>query len=77
MRLRACAAGIFFLVTVAGCAENSQQQALADAEGGYTALAVFTVDPTSLLYTDVAAGAAPSDNPWHWTGFALYPPEWR
>lgn len=75
MRITACAVGMLFLVTAAGCAENRQQQALADAEGGYTAPAsIYSVmDPTSLVYTDVAAGAAPSDNPWRWTGFALHP----
>jgi hypothetical protein len=26
-----------------------------------------------LVYTDVAAGAAPNDNPWRWTGFLLHP----
>ncbi len=58
MRTTAWAVGMFFLVTVAGCAENRQQQALADAEGGYTAPAsIYSVmDPTSLVYTDVAAG---------------------
>ena len=55
--------------------ETSQQQASADADGGYTAPAsIYSVmDPTSLVYTDVAAGAAPNDNPWRWTGFLLHP----
>lgn len=67
--------GIFLLVTSAGCAENSQQHMLVDAGGGYTAPAsIYSVmDPTSLVYSDVAAGATPSDNPWRWTGFALHP----
>ena len=48
---------------------------MADADGGYTAPAsIYSVmDPTSLVYTDVAAGAAPSDNPWRWAGFLLHP----
>ena len=29
--------------------------------------------PTSLVYTDVAAGASANDNPWRWTGFLLHP----
>jgi hypothetical protein len=63
------------LATAIGCAENRQQQAAADADGGYTAPAsIYSVmDPTSLVYTDVAAGAAPSDNPWRWAGFLLNP----
>jgi hypothetical protein len=67
--------GILLLATAVGCAGNSQQQEMADAAGGYTAPAsIYSVmDPTSLVYTDVAAGAAPSDNPWRWTGFFLHP----
>ena len=75
MRTTALAVGILLLVTAVGCAENRQQQASADAGGGYTAPAsIYSVmDPTSLVYTDVAAGASPSDNPWRWTGFLLHP----
>ena len=75
MRTTALAVGILLLATAVGCAENRQQQALADADGGYTAPAsIYSVmDPTSLVYSDVAAGAAPSDNPWRWTGFLLHP----
>ncbi len=75
MRTTALAVGIFLLATVVGCAGNSQQQASADADGGYTAPAsIYSVmDPTSLVYTDVVAGAAPSDNPWRWAGFLLHP----
>jgi hypothetical protein len=75
MRTTALAVGILFLATAVGCAENRQQQVAADADGGYTAPAsIYSVmDPTSLVYTDVAAGAAPSDNPWRWTGFLLHP----
>lgn len=67
--------GILLLATAVGCAENRQEQASADAAGSYTAPAsIYSVmDPTSLVYTDVAAGAAPSDNPWRWTGFFLHP----
>ena len=75
MRTTALAVGILLLATAVGCAENRQQQALADADRGFAAPAsIYSVmDPTSLVYTDVAAGAAPSDNPWRWAGFALYP----
>lgn len=75
MRTTALAVGILLLATAVGCAGNQQQQASADADGGYAAPAsIYSVmDPTSLVYTDVAAGAAPSDNPWRWTGFLLHP----
>jgi hypothetical protein len=75
MRTTALALGILLLATAVGCAENRQQQAAADADGGYTAPAsIYSVmDPTSLVYTDVAAGGTPSDNPWRWTGFLLHP----
>ena len=75
MRTTALAVGILLLATSVGCAGNSQQQASADADGGYTAPAsIYSVmDPTSLVYTDVAAGAAAYDNPWRWTGFLLNP----
>jgi len=75
MRTTALAVGILLLATVVGCAGNSQQQASADADGGYTAPAsIYSVmDPTSLVYTDVAAGAAANDNPWRWAGFLAYP----
>jgi hypothetical protein len=75
MRTTALAVGILLLITTVGCAGNRQQQASADADGGYSPPAsIYSVmDPTSLVYTDVAAGAAPSDNPWRWTGFLLHP----
>ena len=75
MRTTALAVGILLLATAVGCAGNPQQQASTDADGGYSPPAsIYSVmDPTSLIYTDVAAGAAPSDNPWRWTGFLLHP----
>ena len=75
MRTTALAMGILLLATAVGCAGNRQEQASADADEGYTPPAsIYSVmDPTSLVYTDVAAGAAPSDNPWRWTGFLLHP----
>lgn len=75
MRTTALAVGILLLATAVGCAENRQQQALADADGGYTAPAsIYSVmDSTSLIYTDVAAGAATNDNPWRWVAFILHP----
>jgi hypothetical protein len=75
MRTTALAVGLLLLATAVGCAGKNQQQASADADGGYTPPAsIYSVmDPTSLIYTDVAAGAAPSDNPWRWAGFLLHP----
>jgi hypothetical protein len=75
MRTTALALGILFLATAVGCAGNSQQQMSADTDGNYTPPAsIYSVmDPTSLVYTDVAAGAAPNDNPWRWVAFALHP----
>jgi hypothetical protein len=75
MRTTTLAVGILLLATAVGCAGNQQQQASADAEGGYAAPAsIYSVmDPTSLVYTDVAAGSAAYDNPWRWAGFLLYP----
>jgi hypothetical protein len=66
---------MLLLATAAGCAGNHQQQTSADADGSYTPPAsIYSVmDPTSLIYTDVAAGASPSDNPWRWSGFLLHP----
>ena len=74
MRTTALAVGML-LLAAAGCAGNHQQQTLADADGSYTPPAsIYSVmDPTSLIYTDVAAGASPSDNPWRWSGFLLHP----
>jgi hypothetical protein len=75
MRTTALALGMLMLTTIIGCAGNPQQQASADMEGSYTPPAsIYSVmDPTSLIYTDVAAGATPSDNPWRWAGFLLHP----
>ena len=75
MRTTALAMGMLLLATTVGCAGNQQQQASVDADGSYTPPAsIYSVmDPTSLIYTDVAAGAAPSDNPWRWAGFLVHP----
>jgi hypothetical protein len=75
MRTTALAVGMLLLATAAGCAGSHQPQTLTDAEGSYAPPAsIYSVmDPTSLIYTDVAAGAAPSDNPWRWSGFLLHP----
>ena len=75
MRTTALAVGILLLATAVGCAENRQQQESADTDGGYTPPAsIYSVmDPTSLIYTDVAAGGTASDNPWRWAGFLLHP----
>jgi hypothetical protein len=75
MRTTALAVGILLLATAVGCAENRQQQTMGDADGSYTPPAsIYSVmDPTSLIYTDVAAGSAAYDNPWRWAGFLLHP----
>jgi len=75
MRTTALAMGILLLATTVGCAGNRQEQASADVDGGYTSPAsIYSVmDPTSLVYTDVEAGAAPSDNLVRWTAFLLHP----
>jgi hypothetical protein len=75
MRTTTLALGILLLATTVGCAGNREQQAMADADTGYTPpVSIYSVmDPTSLVYTNVAAGASPSDNPWRWTGFLLHP----
>ena len=75
MRTTALAVGILLLATAVGCAGNRQQQESADADGSNAAPAsIYSVmDPTALAYTDVAAGGAPSDNPWRWAGFLLHP----
>ena len=74
MRSIALAVGVILVAASIGCAEN-QQQMMADVESDYSPPAsIYSVmDPTSLVYTDVAAGASPSDNPWRWTGFLLHP----
>ncbi|HSL06151.1 MAG TPA: hypothetical protein VK901_21760 [Nitrospiraceae bacterium] len=76
MRTTVLAMGILLLATTVGCAGNQQQQASTDADGGGYAppASIYSVmDSTSLVYTDVAAGAASSDNPWRWAGFLLHP----
>ena len=75
MRNTTLALGILLLATAVGCAGNQQQQASADGDGSAAVPAsIYSVmDPTSLVYTDVAAGAAAYDNPWRWAGFLLHP----
>jgi hypothetical protein len=75
MRTTTLALGILLLATAVGCAGNRQDQSMADADGHYAPPAsIYSVmDPTSLVYTDVAAGAAAYDNPWRWVGFLLNP----
>lgn len=75
MRTTSLALGILLLASAAGCAGDREKQAMADADGGYNPpVSIYSVmDPTSLVYTDVAAGASPGDNPWRWTGFLLHP----
>jgi hypothetical protein len=76
MRTTALAVAILLVATAIGCAGNPQQQtSTSEIDGNYRAPAsIYSVmDPTSLVYTDVAAGASPSDNPWRWAGFLLHP----
>ena len=75
MRTTALALGILLLATAVGCAGNRQDQSMADADGNYAPPAsIYSVmDPTSLIYSDVAAGSAAYDNPWRWAGFLLHP----
>jgi hypothetical protein len=75
MRTIALAVGTLLLATAVGCAGNPQQQASTEADGSYAPPAsIYSVmDPTSLVYTDVAAGAAADDNPWRWAGFLAHP----
>jgi hypothetical protein len=75
MRTTAFALGILLLATAVGCAGTSQQQTSTDGDGNYAPPAsIYSVmDATSLVYTDVAGGAASSDNPWRWVGFLLHP----
>jgi hypothetical protein len=76
MRTMAFALGIVFLAAAVGCAGNSQQQMSANTADNYAAppASIYSVmDPTSLVYTDVAAGSAAYDNPWRWAAFALHP----
>ena len=75
MRTTTLALGILLLATAVGCAGNREQTALADADTGYTPPAsIYSVmDPTSLVYTNVEAGASLNDNPWRWAGFLLHP----
>jgi len=76
MRTTTLAVGILLLATAVGCAGNQLQQTSADADGGYAGppASIYSVmDPTSLVYTDVAAGSAAYDNPWRWAGFLLHP----
>ena len=75
MKTTALAMGILLLASAAGCAGNSQQLESVDANRSYAPPAsIYSVmDSTSLVYTDVAAGAAASDNPWRWAGFFLHP----
>lgn len=72
MRTTALALGIFLMVTV-GCSGSKQYQADADGNVAAPASIYSVMDPTSLVYTDVAAGAAANDNPWRWAGFLLHP----
>jgi len=72
MKTMMAVVAIFMLSVMAGCSHNQQT---VDANGEYVAPAsIYSVmDSTSLVYTDVAAGAAANDNPWRWAGFLLNP----
>jgi len=72
MKTTAFAVGALLLTLAAGCAANRQT---VDASGEYVApSSIYSVmDSTSLVYTDVAAGAPLYDHPLRWTAFVLYP----
>lgn len=72
MKTRALAVAAVLLTLVVGCAGNRQTT---DANGDYIApVSIYSVmDSTSLVYTDVAAGAALNDHPLRWTAFILHP----
>lgn len=74
MRTTAFIVGTLLFATAVGCAGH-QQQGSVDSEGGYSPPAsIYSVmDSTSLVYTDVAAGAPANDNPWRWAGFLAHP----
>jgi len=72
MKTKVIAVGLFLLAGLVGCAGRQQ----VDEGGiGYVAPAsIYSVmDSTSLVYTDVAAGAPVNDNPFRWAGFLLHP----
>jgi len=72
MKTTALAMGALLLLTLAGCTANKQT---VDSNGDYIAPAsIYSVmDSTSLVYTDVAAGAPLNDHPLRWTAFVLHP----
>ena len=72
MKTTALAMGALLLTMVIGCAGNRQT---VDANGDYVAPAsIYSVmDSTSLVYTDVAAGAPLYDHPLRWTAIFLHP----
>ena len=72
MKTTALAIVAIVLTMAVGCAGNRQN---VDANGDYVApVSIYSVmDSTSLVYTDVAAGAALNDHPLRWTAFALHP----
>ncbi|WP_173048199.1 hypothetical protein [Nitrospira sp. KM1] len=73
MKIHAVLLGILLVGGLAGCSTAKQQTV--DADGDYIAPAsIYTVmDSTSLVYTDVAAGAALNDHPLRWVAFVSHP----
>lgn len=72
MKISALTMGVVLLTLVAGCAGNRQT---VDSSGEYIAPASIysSMDSTSLVYTDYAAGGALYDHPLRWTAFVLHP----
>lgn len=72
MKTTARAMGALLLLALAACTANKQT---VDTNGDYVAPAsIYSVmDSTSLVYTDVAAGAPLNDHPLRWTAFVLHP----
>lgn len=66
-------AAALLVVSTFGCSTTKQQTA--ETDDVYTApMSIYSaMDSTALVYSDPAAAAPVSDNPWRWTGFVLHP----
>jgi hypothetical protein len=73
MKMTATVFGIVLLAGFMGCTGPHQQ--MVDTDADYIApTSIYSVmDSTSLVYTDVAAGAPLDDHPLRWAGFLLHP----
>ncbi len=73
MKLRMFTIAALLVAGLIGCAGTRDQTV--DADGNYvTPTSIYsTMDSTSLVYTDFAAGSPLNDNPWRWLAFLLHP----